>query len=114
MCAEALLFVPFCVHDVVLGDADVQFLGLFGIDFLDEFGGYAAPEFAVAYFGAFQDKCACCDDGAFADDGVVEDGGSHADECTALDGAAVQGDVMPDGDVVAYFYGGFLIEGVEA
>lgn len=36
-------FVPVFVHDVVAGDALVEFLGLLRIDLLDEFGGYSAP-----------------------------------------------------------------------
>ena len=40
------VFIPVFVHDVVAGDALVEFLGLFGIDLLDELGGYSAPQFA--------------------------------------------------------------------
>jgi len=37
------VFIPVFVHDVVAGDALVEFLGLLRIDLLDEFGGYSAP-----------------------------------------------------------------------
>ena len=37
------VFIPVFVHDVVAGDALVEFLGLLRIDLLDEFGRYTAP-----------------------------------------------------------------------
>lgn len=45
---------------------------------------------------------------------MIENGGSHADEGAVVNGAAVEGDVMPDGDIIAYFECSFLIEGMEA
>ena len=41
--AAVLLFIPVFIHDVVAGDALVEFFGLLGVDLLDEFGRYAAP-----------------------------------------------------------------------
>ena len=41
--AAGLLFIPVFIHDVVAGDALVEFFGLLGVDLLDEFGRYAAP-----------------------------------------------------------------------
>ena len=41
--AASLLFIPVFIHDVVAGDALVEFFGLLGVDLLDEFGRYAAP-----------------------------------------------------------------------
>ena len=55
----------------------------------------------------------CGDDGAFADVCMIEHGGSHADEGAVVNGAAMEGDVMSDGDVVAYLECCFLIEGME-
>ena len=41
--AAGLLFIPVFIHDVVAGNALVEFFGLLGVDLLDEFGRYAAP-----------------------------------------------------------------------
>lgn len=41
--AAVLLFIPVFIHDVVAGDALVEFFGLLWVDLLDEFGRYAAP-----------------------------------------------------------------------
>ncbi len=105
---------PVGIHDVVLGVALVQLFGLLRVHLLDELGRDAAPEFAVADDGVLQDERAGGHDGSLPHDGVVEDGGAHADEGAALDFAAVQGDVVPHGHVVADDDGGFLVERVQA
>jgi len=48
----------------------------------------------------FRNECAGGDDGTFADFGSVQDYGTNADESIVFDGAAVQADLMADGDTV--------------
>lgn len=52
-------------------------------------------------------------DGTFAYVGVVEHYGAHADEGVVVYPAAVERGVVTDGYVVAEFYDGFPVEGVE-
>ena len=56
--------VPVGVHDVVLGIAYVEFLGLFGVYLLDESGRYASPQLAVADDRILQNQGAGGYDGA--------------------------------------------------
>ena len=76
--------VPVGVHDVVLGIAHVELLGLFGVYFLDEFGRYASPQLAVADDRILQDQGTGGHDGTVADDSVVQNGGPHTDEGAAF------------------------------
>ena len=91
----------------------VQFLGLFGVHLLDELGRNTAPDAARLDDRVAQYQRACGYDGAFAHDGMVEDGSAHADKGIVLHGGAVDGDVVADGHVVAYFDGRFLVERVQ-
>ena len=106
--------VPVGVHDVVLGVADVEFLGLLRVHLLDELGRDTAPQFAVAHHRVRQHQRTGGHDGPVADDGMVEHGGAHADEGTALHLAAVEGDVVAHCHVVADDDGRLAIERVQA
>lgn len=106
--------VPVGVHDVVLGIAYVEFLGLFGVYLLDESGRYASPQLAVADDRILQNQGAGGYDGAMTDDSVVQNGGSHTDESTAFHFATVQRDIMSYGHVVADDDGGFAVKRMQA
>lgn len=106
--------VPVGVHDVVLGIAYVEFLGLFRIHLFDEFGRYASPQLAVADDRILQDQGAGGYDGAMTDDSVVQNGGAHTDEGAAFHFATVQRDIMSYGHVVADDDGGFAVKRMQA
>ena len=51
--------------------------------------------------GAFCHERSCADDGVFPDHRAVHDDGAHSDQHPVLNSAAVQHDVVTDGDVIA-------------
>lgn len=106
--------VPVGVHDVVLGIAYVEFLGLFGVYLLDESGRYASPQLAVADDRILQDQGTGGYDGTMTDDSVVQNGGAHTDEGAAFHFATVQRDIMSYGHVVADDDGGFAVKRMQA
>ena len=63
--------------------------------------------------GAAQDHGAGCHDGTFAHHDIVHHHRTHADEGQVFDLGPVDGHIVADGDIVADFYGRFLIEGVQ-
>ena len=107
------LVEPRGVHLVVVGDALVEFASLLGGDLLDELSWHACPEGVRLNDSLGQDDRASCYDSSFADDDIIHHDGSHADEGVVTDMAAVERDIVPDGDIVADLDRGLLIEGVE-
>lgn len=105
---------PVAVFYVVTGVGFVHGLCLFGVNFLDELGRDTSPEFAVANLGVGENKSTGCDYRSTTYYGVVEHRCSHAHEGSILDFAAVKGDRVTDGDIVAKNAGGFAVEGVDA
>lgn len=105
--------VPAAVHQVVAGYLDVDFAGLCRVNHLYEFGGGAGPEFVGADFGVFEYDGTGGDDGAFAYDGVVHHHGTHADEGQVVDVGAMDGDIVADGDVIAYPAYRFFVKGMQ-
>src|SRR6266852_9469611 len=78
-----------------------------------DLAGMAYYQAAGRNFGALEKQRAGGHDAASADFHAVEYDGAHADEATRLDGAAVQGDAVADGDVVAEEEGIFVAHYVE-
>lgn len=105
--------VPLGVHKVVVGDFDVHFARLSGVDGLDELGRCAAPQLVGAYLGAGEDNRAGGHDGTFAHLGVVHHHGAHAYEGEVVDFGAVDGHVVAYRHVVAYLDGRLLVERVQ-
>lgn len=105
--------VPFGIHEVVGGDAPVERARLLGVDIFDEFCRRATPKFAGSDYGAAEHHGTGCDYGSGAYNGIVHHHGAHANEGVVMDLAAVEGNVMAYGDVVADFDGRLLVERVE-
>src|SRR5579859_4238355 len=88
------------VFDVALGvgvDGGLVDAGEGALDF----AGVADDQATGRNFGAFEKERTGGYDAAGADVHAVQDDGSHADEAARLDGAAVEGDGVADGHVVA-------------
>ena len=107
------LVEPRGVHLVIVGDALVQLASLLGGDLLDELSWYTSPQGVGLDDGLGQDDRACSYDSPFADDDIIHHDGSHADEGVVTDMAAVERDIVPDGDIVTDLDRGLLIEGME-
>ena len=107
------LFVPPRIHQIIVSNLLVQFLGLLRVYLFDKLGGYACPDAARLDDGVAQYQGTGSHDGTFAHHGMVEEGGAHAYEGIVADGCPVHGDIVADGHVVADFYGRFLIQGVQ-
>ena len=107
------LVKPRGVHLVIIGDALIQLTPLLGGDLLDELSRHACPQGIRLDDGLGQDDRACGYDSPFADDDIIHHDGSHTDEGVVTDMAAVERDIVPDGDIVTDLDRGLLIEGME-
>ena len=107
------LVEPRGVHLVIVGDALIQLTPLLGGDLLDELSRHASPQGIRLDDGLGQDDRACCYDSSFANDDIIHHDGSHADEGVVTDMAAVERDIVPDGDIVTDLDCGLLIEGMQ-
>ena len=105
---------PVAVFDIVASVGLIQGLSLFGVNLLDELGRHSAPKLTVAYLRIAQDESSRSHDCALANDGVIEHGCTHSDQCTVLHYASMQGDAMPDGNVVAKNTRRFAVESMDA
>ena len=81
--------------------------------FLDELCRNASPKGVWFDYRVRKYQSAGGYDGTFAHYGMVEQGGAHTDECFVVDTCPVQGDVMSDRNIIADFYGRFLVKCVQ-
>ena len=105
---------PVAVFDVMTGVCLVKGLCLFRINLFNELGRNASPEFAIAYLSTGENESACGYNSSTSHYGVVEHRRTHTHECPVLYLTTMQGDGVPDGDVIAQDAWGFAVEGVDA
>ena len=105
---------PVAVFDIVSSVGFVQGLSLFGINLLDELSRHSAPKFAIAYLGIAQDEGSCSHNRALTNYGMIEYSCTHADQRAVLNFASMQGDAVPDSNVVAKDARRFAVERMDA